>query len=131
MNFILRLLGFSDPVQDLQYMLRGAAENPLQEVDLDVEEIPEGYPANTRRFFNTRVSIFYVETEREDHKRATTINMVAWQRRGSIVMTFVDDELVTWTRNGITVRNPSPPPHIKLLVQQLLRDVRMAAESSE
>lgn len=123
-KFLLRAIGITDPVGDLQRLLRGAVATPLQEVE---SEPPPEWPTHTRRFANNEVSIFYVKTMHPNQVVVETIDIIAWNRHGGVIMTFIDNNLVTWTRNAVTVQNPMPPPHINMLVKQLLRDVRMAA----
>jgi hypothetical protein len=68
-----------------------------------LDEPDGGWPGRESfiRMTNQDASVFYLETERGDGKKAETLDLHSTSRRGGAWVTFVDNDLVELTLNAV------------------------------
>lgn len=75
------------------------------------------------RLGNNDIDIFYNITILRERK-VETIDVTVGPYSGGIIATFVNDEIVEWTRGGLNLHFPNLPPLTRVSAHKVLETVR-------
>ena len=106
----------------LEQTLAALERQPLQ-LDLNPDGAWHQKLPGSVRVQNDHIGVVYLGTHQPD-RYVETVDLILSGVRGGIIMTFVNTDLVVWTRNTITIKGPQISAENKAMANQVRAKVR-------